>query len=120
MTGSAVRRLALLVILIGAIQATLAAGLFGLTTAIRDSGREVPGWLDIAGSILATPGKLLSDALAPSLGNPESIYAGFGVGGVLWGCVIGLLTFYVQRRLTRRSSRSLGDSTHTTAGRTRP
>lgn len=105
MTSRDIRHFSLLVILIGAIQATLAAGLFGLTTAIRDSGREVAGWLGIAASILETPGKLLSDALTPGLGNPNSIYVGFGIGGVLWGCAIASLTFYARKRLTTRRSR---------------
>jgi hypothetical protein len=105
MTPKNVRRFSILVILIGAIQATLAAGLFGLTTAIRDSGRDVSGWLGVIASILQTPGKLVSDAQTPSLGNPKSIYVGFGIGGVLWGCAIALLAFYIRRRLAARTGR---------------
>ena len=77
------RRFVLHVVLIAAIQAALAAGLFGLAFAIGDSGRPVPGWLGVAVSVLATPGRFVSDALQSRLGGPASIYAGFGLGGVV-------------------------------------
>jgi hypothetical protein len=94
-------RFVLLFILIGAIQASLAAGLFGYASAIADSGQPVPGPLSIAVSVLGTPGMFLSDALKQRLGDPTSIYVGFGIGGVLWGCVLGLITLYIRRRRSR-------------------
>lgn len=100
-TGTAPRRFVLLVVLIAAIQAALAAGLFGLAAAIDDSGSPVPSWLAAAVSVLGTPGKFLSGALRPSVGDPRSVYVGFGLGGVLWACVIALITLSVRRRRSR-------------------
>jgi hypothetical protein len=100
-TRTASLRLVLFGILIAAIQAALAAGLFGLAVAIGDSGRPAPAWLGIAVSVLGTPGIFLSDALQSRLGDPWSIYVGFGRGGALWGGVIGLVTRYARRRRSR-------------------
>lgn len=88
----------LLAILITAIQAALAAGLFGLAGAIGDSGRPVPTGLGVAVSILGTPGIFLSSTLQSRLGDPRSIYVGFALGGALWGSLIGLIAFYARRR----------------------
>lgn len=101
MTGTVSRRFVLLVILIAAFQAALAAGLFGMAAAISDSGQPVPGWLAVVVSVLGTPGRFLSNALNPSLGDPRSVYVGFGLGGVLWGCAIGLVTLYARTRRSR-------------------
>ena len=94
-------RFVLLFILIAAVQAFLAAGLFGAAQAIGNSGQPMPVWLAVAVSVLGTPGAFLSAALQPRLGDPRSIAVGFGVGGFVWGCVIGLITFYVRRRRSR-------------------
>ena len=104
MTRRVSGRFVLLLILIAATQATLAAGLFGLAFAIGDSGRPVPGWLRVAVSVLGAPGVFLSGALQSRLGDPRSIFVGFGLGGVLWGCVIGLIILYGRRRRSRTAS----------------
>ena len=101
MTRAVSWRFVLLFTLIAAIQASLAAGLFGMAMAVGDSGQPVPAWLAIAVSVLGTPGAFLSGVLQPRLGDPRSIYVGFGLGGVLWGCVIGLITWYVRGRRSR-------------------
>jgi hypothetical protein len=88
----------LLFILIAAIQAFLAAGLFGAAAAVADSGSPVPAWLSVTVSVLGTPGIFLSGMLQPRIGNLRSISVGFGIGGVLWGCVIALITLYILRR----------------------
>ena len=98
MTRRVSGRFVVLLILIAATQATLAAGLFGLAFAIGDSGRPVPSWLRVAVSVLGTPGRVLSGALQSRLGDPTSMFVGFGLGGVLWGCVIGLIILYARRR----------------------
>ena len=104
MTGRVSGRFVLLLILIAATQASLAAGLFGLAFAIGDSGRPVPGWLRVAVTVLGAPGVFLSGALQSRFGDPTSIYIGFGLGGVLWGCVIGLIILYGRRRRSRSAS----------------
>jgi hypothetical protein len=91
-------RFVLLVISIAAIQASLAAGLFGLAVAIGDSGHPAPAWLSVTVSILGTPGIFLSDALQPRLGDPKSMFVGFGLGGVLWGGVVWLIVHFARRR----------------------
>ena len=104
MTGRVSGRFALLLILISATQACLAAGLFGLAFAIGDSGRPVPGWLHVAVSVLGTPGMFLSGVLQSRLGDPTSIFVGFGLGGVLWGCVIGSIILYASKLRSRSAS----------------
>jgi hypothetical protein len=97
-------RFVILLVLIAATQASLAAGLFGLALAIGDSGRPVPGSLRVAVSVLGAPGIFLSGALQSRLGDPTSIFVGFGLGGVLWGGVIGLIILYGRRRRSRSAS----------------
>ena len=102
MTATVSWRFVLLIILIAALQAFLAAGLFGFAFAIGDSGSPVSAWLSVPVSILGTPGIFLAGALQPRLGDPTSTYVGFGLGGVLWGCVIGLIALYARKRRSRR------------------
>jgi len=103
-TGKVSGRFAVLLTLLAATQACLAAGLFGLAFAIGDSGRPVPGSLRVAVSVLGTPGIALSGALQSRLGDPTSVFVGFGLGGVLWACVIGLIILYGRRRRSRSAS----------------
>jgi hypothetical protein len=95
------RRFLLFVTSIAAMQGALAAGLFGMAGAVSDSGRPLPRWLSVAVSVLGMPGILLSDALQSRLGDRRSIYVGFALGGVVWGCAIGAITLYVRRRRTQ-------------------
>src|SRR4051812_24918173 len=92
------RRLIITIACIAVGQTLLALAAFAAAFAIGDGGGAVPGWLYASSYVLAIPGVYLAAMLQEALGDPASSLVGFAIGGILWGCVLGLLLKYVLSR----------------------
>lgn len=92
------RRFALVAVLVAIVESLLGVSAFGIAFGSADGGGHVPIWLNVAVDVLAVPGIYLSSALMSGLGDPGSIVVGFGIGGLLWGCVIATVVEFCRGR----------------------
>lgn len=90
------RRLFLAVASIAIGQAVIAL----LAFLISDQDAPMPLWQSAILHILGTPGAHVSEALQWTIGGLNSMLVGLGFGGLVWGCLIGLI---LRNRRQRRA-----------------
>jgi hypothetical protein len=71
---------------------------FSYAFGIGDGGDRVPSWLIAVVDLTGMPGLYLASLLQSSLGDPASFVVGFGVSGLLWGCLVAAAAAYGLRR----------------------
>ena len=97
------RRFILIAVLVAIIQAWVGVTALSSALAIGDGGGHVPWRLTALVYVTSVPGVYLSNALESSLGDPASILVGFGISGLVWGCLIAVAARYWMRRRSRQA-----------------
>ena len=94
------RRFVLTVLAVAVAQTLISIVLFSFAFAAADGGKEEL-WLGMLVYPIAGAGMVFWAVLAPWMRDPWSIFAGFALGGIAWGCLVAGVQETVRRHACR-------------------